>query len=893
MKDKLEMPTQFDYKASEREIYALWERHNVFRGSPDNSKKPFCVVIPPPNVTGILHMGHVLDNVPQDVMTRWHRMRGYAAVWIPGTDHAGIATQNVVKRALLKEGIEPESLGREGFLAKVWEWKEKHGSIIIEQLKRLGCSCDWDRERFTMDEGLSRAVMRAFLHYYEKGLIYRGKRMINWCTVCGTALANDEVEHEEVKGHLWHFKYPLLSGDKPTGEYLVVATTRPETMLGDTAVAVNPEDERYRSVLEKTVLLPLQERRIPIIEDSFVDMEFGTGAVKVTPGHDPNDYRMGLDHKLPVEVVIGFDGKMTEAAGMRFAGLDRFDARKAVVEALQEEGLVEKIEDYTHSVGHCYRCNSVVEPMVSLQWFVKMKPLAEKAKKAVAEGKIQIIPESEKHDYFHWMDTIEDWCISRQLWWGHRIPIYYCAKCGAEHAAENEPKECKECKGGEFKQEEDVLDTWFSSQLWPFSTLGWPDDTQELKFWYPNTWLMSGRDILFFWDARMIMAGLELVGDVPFKTLALHGLVRDSKGRKLSKSLGNSPDPIGLFEEYGTDAIRAAIAMHYPMGRQDTRLGKDFFRRGQSLIVKLWNAARLLMINSSGYAGWDCALEPKPSSIEDHWILCRLKECISAHDRYLKESDFVHSIGTVSTFFWDNFCDWYLEIIKPRLKEKEESAAALDLSFYVLSSLLKLLHPYIPFVTEKIWQICREHGVLRVKEDEEILALSLWPDYEKIKADEDASKEVESVISAVRAIRDIRHHMGMAKKDGVNIVLSLSEGRSEASEQGEKILRNLARVNDISYKDGIGEGKKGWIPASFKGGILYVEIPDGIDLGPVRERLETRISKLKKAQETLSKRLSDENFVKRAPKDLVENTQSELRECAESIDKLTLFIESL
>ncbi|MCL4124066.1 UNVERIFIED_CONTAM: hypothetical protein GTU68_052429 [Idotea baltica] len=573
-------------------------------------------------------MGHVLDNVPQDIMVRWHRMNGYSAVWIPGTDHAGIATQNVVKRELDKNGVDYKSLGREKFIEKVWEWKEKSGDIIINQLKRLGCSCDYERERFTMDEGLSKAVNHAFVTYFKRDLIYKGNRMINWCTVCETALANDEVEHEAQTGNIWSLNYPLLDDSgNITGEHITVATTRPETMLGDTAVAVNPNDDRYKNLIGKLVELPLTKRQIPIISDDYVDSEFGTGMVKITPAHDVNDYEMGERHNLEKISVINSIGKI-ELENSPYDGLDRFEARKKIVADLEELGLLEKVEKHKNAVGKCYRCKSIVEPLISDQWFVKMKPLAEKAKKVVENGTLEIVPESEKNDYFSWLNSIQDWCISRQLWWGHRIPVFYCQDCNHVNCDYEAPTECESCKSTNLEQEEDVLDTWFSSQLWPFSTLGWPEKTEELDYWYPNSWLMSGRDILFFWDARMIMSGLELLGEIPFKKLALHGMVRDKHGVKLSKSLGNSPDPIKLFEEFGTDAVRSAIVSNYPMGRQDTKLGDKIFSDAQSLIIKLWNATRLLL-TTLGEDKIDLnALDKTKLKFEDKWIRAKLNKCV-------------------------------------------------------------------------------------------------------------------------------------------------------------------------------------------------------------------------------------------------------------------------
>jgi valyl-tRNA synthetase len=892
-----EMPKQFVHLEAEGRISQMWDELKVSRGSVDKSKKPFCVVIPPPNVTGILHMGHVLDNVPQDVMTRWHRMRGYAAVWIPGTDHAGIATQNVVKRKLEQEGIKIRDLGREEFLKRVWEFKEKHGSIIIQQLKRLGCSCDWERERFTMDDGMMKAVLTAFVRLFDKGLIYRGKRMVNWCTVCMTALADDEVEHGTHGSHMWHLRYPLLDrNDKPTDEVLIVATTRPETMLGDTGVAVHPDDPRYKSIVGRKVLIPIQNRAVPIIADEFVDPTFGTGVVKLTPAHDPNDYQAGLKHGLPLEVVIGDDGKMTEAAGAAYVGLDRYQARKKVVADLEALGAMEKIEKHSHAVGECYRCKSVLEPKVSDQWFVKMRPLAEKAKQVVLDEKLAIIPDSEKHDYFHWMDTIQDWCISRQLWWGHRIPVYYCDSC--EHVSANviAPSSCDKCGNKHLRQDEDVLDTWFSSQLWPFSTLGWPDKTEELSFWYPNTWLMSGRDILFFWDARMIMAGLELLEEIPFKTLVLHGLVRDSQGRKLSKSLGNSPDPLELFDQYGTDAVRVAIALNYPMGRQDTKLNDEIFKSGQALVIKLWNATRLLLGNLGGEKVAFNSGKLNLSALEDSWIISRLGEVIKTHDDYLAKSDIVHAVGAVKSFFWDDYCDWYLEIIKTRLwAGGEAKRSALEVALVCQRTILKLLHPYMPFVTEELWQILAKEGISDGAEqgDSRSIALSSWPQADLYRKDSSAEAQIGLMASIVRGVRDVKQNLNVSLKAPLPLkLLFLSEGARMNFEPVRSVTKTIGGISDFGEHGG-GAAPAGYVPFKFDGGVGYLALPPDIDAKDIASKLSARIEKLQKALAGIERNLSNTEFVANAPAALVEETRGKANELQESISKLDDFRRSL
>lgn len=871
----------------------MWENEKVFSGKVDKSKKPFCVVMPPPNVTGILHMGHVLDNVPQDVMTRWHRMRGFAALWIPGTDHAGIATQNVVVKELAKQGIDKKDLGREKFIERVWEWKQKYGDIIINQLKRIGCSCDWDRERFTMDEGFSRAVLEAFIAFYNRGLIYQGERMINWCTVCNTALSDEEVEHEDKGGNLWHIKYPILdAAGKPTGDSLVVATTRPETMLGDTGAAVHPEDARYTHLHGKTVLLPLVNRAIPIIADDFVDSKFGTGVVKLTPAHDPNDYQAGIKHGLELITVIELNGRMSPAAGAAYAGLSREEARKKVVSDLEAQGYLEKIEKHQHAVGVCYRCKSVVEPLISKQWFVKMKDLAERTKQTVVDGRTQVIPESEKHDFYNWMDTMHDWCISRQLWWGHRIPIYYCDSCTEAHAALKAPGTCSKCKHTSFHQDEDVLDTWFSSQLWPFGTLGWPEKTDELEFWFPNTWLMSGRDILMFWDIKMMISALELMGDVPFRTLALHGLVRDEHGRKLSKSLGNSPDPLELFDTHGTDAVRAAIALQYPMGRQDTRMGEQFYQRGQSLIIKLWNATRLLLMNLANQVVAPDVKKLSLSVIEDRWIVARLRQVIEQHDKFLNLSDFTHALGAVNSFFWDDYCDWYLEIIKPRLREEGSSrASALETLVFVHLNVLKLLHPYCPFVTEELWQKLQSLGIKLAgqSDHEKILAQAAWPEPTNLPQADRETQIMQVLMSVIRGVRDVRQNLVIPPKKELSISLLCTRmDLKELISEDLSIVKRLAFLTGVSFISAKQEGLKA-VPFNFDGGVGYITVPEDIDMKEIATRLDQRLAKMTKTLQGMKQRLGNSDFIKNAPPELVEDTKAQTKELESSIAQLSEF----
>ncbi len=883
-----ELPKQFEHKEAEGRIYKFWEDKNVFKAVVDKSKPPFCVVIPPPNVTGILHMGHVLDNLAQDVMVRWHRMRGYATLWVPGTDHAGIATQNVVERQLRKEGKSRFDFGREEFVKLVWKWKEEHGSIIINQLKRLGCSCDWSRERFTMDEGLSRAVRKAFVTFYKRGLIYQGNRMINWCPRCGTALANDEVEHENQKSNLWHLRYPLVEGTDADGkDYIIVATTRPETMLGDTAVAVNPDDERYKNLIGKKIMLPLVNREIPIIADEFVDPAFGTGLVKVTPAHDPNDYQMGQTHNLETITVIDADGTMTPDTG-KYAGMDRFEARKVIVADLDALGFLEKIEPYTHAVGTCYRCKTAIEPRISLQWFVKTATLAEKAKKVVVDGKLPITPDSEKHDYYNWLDNIQDWCISRQLWWGHRIPIFYCDDCGEVICEMEDPTKCPKCGGNHLHQDEDVLDTWFSSQLWPFSTLGWPDNTEELNFWYPNSWLMSGRDIIFFWDVKMIWSGLELMGDIPFKALALHGLARDEKGRKLSKSLGNSPDPLGLFDQYGTDAIRASIAQRFPLGRQDIRLDDRIFQEGRAFITKLWNAARLIMMQLDGKA---LKLEPSNTArtkIEDKWIISRLSAAIKAHDEMLNNSDFSHAFETLTNFLWNEFCDWYLELIKPRLKNND--MAALQTALRCLRTAFKLLHPYIPFVTEELYQQQNALGVSDPNDTSDCLALATWPKAEDFPVDIEAEKTLNMMFTLIKGVRELRHFLQLPPKQALDVKLTFSD---EVSEKrfgiSKEATQTIGIIDPLSYLAKSDEVPAHHVPCNFDGGIAYIKLPEELDLNALKEKVEKKLQELDRGLMIANKQLSNQDFVSGAPEAVVEETRRKASEYQAAIVKLEEF----
>ena len=691
-----ELSKIYDPKQVEDRTYQFWLDGGYFHAEPNPDKKPYTIVIPPPNITGQLHMGHALDETLQDILIRFRRMQGYEALWLPGTDHASIATEAKIVNAMKEEGLTKEDLGREGFLERAWEWKRKYGGRIIEQLKKLGSSCDWDRERFTLDEGCSKAVKEVFVNLYNKGLIYQGERIINWCPHCMTSISDAEVEYEEQAGHFWHLRYPLSDG---SGE-VILATTRPETMLGDTAVAVNPKDERYQNLIGKTVILPLVGREIPIVGDDYVDMEFGTGVVKITPAHDPNDYEVGRRHNLPIIKVMNDDATMTEACG-KYAGMDRYEARKAIVKDLEEQGYLIKIEEHTHNVGTCYRCGTTVEPMVSKQWFVKMEPLAKPAIDVVRNGEIKLIPERMNKTYYNWMENIKDWCISRQLWWGHRIPAYYCDDCGEVIVAKEAPTTCPKCGSTHLHQDEDTLDTWFSSALWPFSTLGWPDKTPELEYFYPTNTLVTGYDIIFFWVARMIFSGLEHTGKIPFDTVLFHGLVRDAQGRKMSKSLGNGIDPLEIIDQYGADALRFTLATGNTPGN-DMRFSDEKVIASRNFANKIWNASRFVLMNLKDEQ-MDLSLPLDKLAIEDKWVLSKFNKLVREVTDNLEKFELGIAVSKLYDFIWDVFCDWYVELVKSRLWEDgAEAEVARQVLVYVLSNTLKLLHPFMPFITEEI-----------------------------------------------------------------------------------------------------------------------------------------------------------------------------------------------
>ncbi len=865
MIDKVYNPRQVEQK-----WYAFWMEKGYFKAESTSGKPAFSIVIPPPNVTGVLHMGHALNNTLQDAVVRFKRMLGFNSLWVPGMDHAGIATQNVVEREMLKEGLRPENLGRDAFIDRVWEWKRKSGGVIIEQLKRLGASCDWSRERFTMDEGLSRAVREVFVRLYEEGLIYRGDYIINWCPRCRTALSDVEVEHEETKGHLYYIKYPVAEGKG----FVTVATTRPETMLGDTAVAVNPEDTRYQSLIGKDLILPLAEKKIPLIGDPYVDMAFGTGALKITPGHDFNDFEIGRKHGLAVVKVIDEHGKMNENA-YAYAGMDRFEARERILEDLRARDLLEKIEDYPLVVGRCYRCKTIVEPLVSLQWFVRTKPLAGPAIDAVRSHRVAIIPDMWEKVYFDWMENIKDWCISRQIWWGHRIPVWYCDACNEVYVSREDVAACARCKGP-VRQESDVLDTWFSSALWPFSTLGWPDDTEDLKTFYPTSLLVTGFDILFFWVARMIMMGLHFMGDVPFREVYIHALVRDAEGKKMSKSKGNVIDPLSMMDKYGTDAFRFTLAMLAVQGR-DVLLSEERIEGSRNFVNKIWNASRLIAGLMENVIFTPDAKES--SFLPDRWIRSRLqkvtREVSEAINTY-RYSDAAHSIYG---FVWHEFCDWYLELVKPNLYGKvtafDASATASTLRAVFLS-ILKLLHPLMPFITEEIFQR------LPHKEEESIM-IAPFPRLQEEQIDEESESRMGVIMGIIDAVRNIRGEMGFAPSARIDVQIR-ADGEKPLIEAYEYYIKELARVADITYIDD--KAPERAAIGLYKDIEVYVPIKDPEIIHKEHARVEKELTKVTGDIERVFNKLNNRDFREKAPEAILAKEEASYAELRARRDKL-------
>jgi len=869
----------YDPSKVEDRLYNIWMEKGYFRGEVDPEKEPFCIVIPPPNITGQLHMGHALDNALQDILIRWRRMQGYAALWIPGTDHASIATEVKIVEKLAEEGKTKYDLGREGFLKRAWQWKEQYGGRIVDQLKKLGSSLDWSRERFTMDEGCSRAVTEVFIKLYNKGLIYRGDRIINWCPDCKTALSDAEVEHMEQQGNFWHIRYPIKDSD----EAVIIATTRPETMLGDTAVAVHPDDERYRHLIGKTVVLPLINREIPIIADEYVDREFGTGVVKITPAHDPNDFEVGLRHDLKQIRVMNDDGTMNENAG-QYAGMDRYEARKAIVNHLKEQGYLVKIEEHKHNVGHCYRCNTVVEPLVSKQWFVKMKPLAEPAIQAVKDGRIRFVPERFEKIYFNWMENIKDWCISRQLWWGHRIPAYYCQGCGKTFVCAEPPQSCDECGSKDFKQDEDVLDTWFSSALWPFSTLGWPDKTEELDYFYPTNVLVTGYDIIFFWVARMIFSGLEHMGDIPFRYVFIHGIVRDSQGRKMSKSLGNGIDPLEVIDKYGADSLRLSLVMGNSPGN-DMRFSWEKVEASRNFGNKIWNASRFILMNLQNLQ----IDNPRKGSLDlaDRWIISKYNRLVEEVTDNLEKFELGIAVQKLYDFIWSEFCDWYIELTKPRLYSQDdtERETALYTLTYILSNTLKLLHPFMPFITEEIWQHLPHEG--------ESIMISPWPEVNQAEIDIKAEQEMEAVMDVIKNVRNIRAEMEVPPSQRAKVILVVNKEDRDIFERGRLYFEKLAYTSQVVIQEDKTGVSDNAVSAVTSKAQIFMPLEDLVDFDKEMERLNKEKEMLEKELARANGKLSNENFVKKAPPAIVEEERKKKDKYQDMMNKVLDRIEGL
>ena len=869
-----ELPKVYEPQQVESRIYQMWEDHDCFKGVEDAEKKPFSIVMPPPNVTGQLHMGHALDCTLQDILTRFKRMQGYAALWLPGTDHAGIATQIKVEEELrVKEGKTRYDLGREKFLERVWKWKEEYGNRIVQQQKKMGVSCDWSRARFTMDEGCSKAVRETFCELYDKGLIYKGSRIINWCPHCVTALSDAEVEYVDKPGHLWYIRYPLADG---SGD-IVVATTRPETMMGDTGVAVNPNDEKFKHLIGKKCILPIMNREIPIVGDEYCEIGFGTGAVKMTPAHDPNDFEVGLRHNLEVIRVIADDGRINENGGP-YNGMDRYECRKAIVKDLEEQGYLVKVEPYNHNVGTCYRCHNDVEPLISAQWFVKMEPLAKEALRVVNEGEVKFVPERFSKTYTNWMENCHDWCISRQLWWGHQIPAWTCDDCGHINVKREDPTVCEKCGSTHLTREEDVLDTWFSSALWPFSTLGWPEQTADLNYWYPTSVMVTGYDIIFFWVARMIFSGCEQMKKIPFHTVLIHGLVRDDKGRKMSKSLGNGIDPLEMAEKYGADALRFNLITGNSPGN-DTRFYTEKCEAMRNFANKIWNASRFVMMNLT----IDHYALPDADKLEreDKWVLSKLNRLVKEVTENLDSFEIGVASAKVYDFIWDTYCDWYIELTKTRLNGTDEAAklTAQNVLCYVLVTLLKLLHPFMPFITEEIYQ-----ALPKCDGASDILMMAQWPEYTEalnFPAEENA---MEAVMDLIRAIRARRAEMNVppSKKAELRIVT----GQPEAYRQGLHFIQRLAYASEVAFPESAPADVTGLVSIVTHDATAYLPLSELVDLAAERERIAKELEKAKNGLRITEGKLSNEKFVAHAPENVVNAEREKVTKYKELIAKL-------
>ena len=859
--DKLYSPSDFEDR-----IYKMWVDENCFHAVRDPEKTPYTIVIPPPNITGQLHMGHALDNTLQDILIRWKRMSGYCALWVPGTDHASIATEAKIVEAMRKEGITKDDLGRDGFLKRAWAWKEQYGGRIVSQLKKLGSSCDWERERFTLDEGCSKAVKDVFVNYYNKGLIYRGERIINWCPHCRTSISNAEVEYEDQAGHFWHLRYPLKDGSG----YVELATTRPETLLGDTAVAVNPKDERYKDIVGKTLILPLVGREIPVVADSYVDMEFGTGVVKITPAHDPNDFEVGKRHDLPVLNVLTEDAKIVDDYP-KYAGMDRYEARKKIVEDLEKGGYLVEVEDHAHNVGTCYRCGTTVEPRVSLQWFVKMDELAKPAIKAVEDGDIKFVPDRFEKNYLNWMNDIRDWCISRQLWWGHRIPAFYCEDCGGMVVSKESEVCCPKC-GKPMRQDPDTLDTWFSSALWPFSTLGWPDDTEDLKYFYPTSTLVTGYDIIPFWVSRMIVAGMENMKEKPFDTVLIHGLVRDEQGRKMSKSLGNGIDPLEVIDKYGADALRFMLATGNAPGN-DMRYSDDKVKASRNFANKLWNAARFIMMNLPD--GFTADALPAQMNIEDKWIVSKFNTLAKEIDENLTNFDLGVAVAKLYDFIWDVYCDWYIELTKPRIAAGGDTAAAAQtVLVWVMKGMLKLLHPFMPYITEEIWQTLTDGA--------SILMLEKYPVYDESLNFSAEEIDFGKIIAAIKAVRNIRSEMNVVPS--VKAKLYIETAQPEVFANGVMFFERLASASEVEILEKA--DVKDAVTAVTDAARIFIPLSDIVDTEKERARLDKEKKKVQKDIDFLSGKLNNQGFLAKAPEQLIAAQKEKLAKAQEKMAKI-------
>ena len=871
MKNEL-MAKSYESKSVEQKWYEYWENNGLFKAEATSDKVPYCIVIPPPNVTGTLHMGHALNNTLQDILCRFKRMKGFNVLWQPGTDHAGIATQNVVEKDLAAGGTDRYAVGRERFIELVWEWRKKYGGLIINQLRRLGCSCDWSRERFTMDEGLSKAVKEVFVRLYEEGHIYRGDYIINWCPRCHTALAEIEVEHKEKESHLYYIRYPFQSGEG----HLTVATTRPETLLGDTAVAVNPEDDRYAALSDPHVLLPILNKPIPVIFDKYVDMAFGTGALKITPAHDPNDFEIGNTHHLERIKVIDENGMMNDLAGP-YQGMERFECRERIIEDLKMADLLEKTEPYQNAIGHCYRCKTMIEPLLSKQWFVRTGPLAKEASKAVRDGKTTIFPANWEGVYFEWMDNIKDWCISRQIWWGHRIPAWYCQECGAVQVAKEAPINCNSCQSRNLVQETDVLDTWFSSALWPFSTLGWPDSTPELKTFYPTAALVTGFDILFFWVARMMMMGIHFMGDIPFKDVYIHALVRDAEGKKMSKSKGNVIDPLEIMDQFGTDAFRFTLAALAAQGR-DIKLSEETILGYRHFVNKIWNAARFALMNLD--ENKDPKHDERAYSLADRWILTRLGQVSAEVARAIEAYQFNEAAGHCYQFIWHELCDWYLEMAKQELYgedgvSKETAMAVVQEALMVA---LKLLHPFMPFITEEIWQ--------RLPGTDGSIMTARFPDVSDFLRDEDALKEMNLLMGVIAAIRNIRGEMNISPSKNVSLIIDAKNERDEEIlERNLAYIQTLAKVDSSSIGSGLPKPDKS-ATAIFEETSVHVLLEGLIDFEEEKKRIRKAVNKIEKEMAASNKKLSNKGFLEKAPAEIVADVRLKFEGFSTKLSKL-------